>query len=439
MVLLGDGGGGKGSRRAHKPPFWLVATGLREHQTSESIHSAVRNTMLAPRAPLCDEVGIFDVPMNLKFGSFDDLIRAVDALQKQDAVVEASLRRIERQALELDPDAQFKIMWQRHSLSVDQYIRRFVWDDARFPKSRAIRENIEAVVQSVNKMDDEVRAKVVVWQDVKQQLAASSGRREIPSYTQRELFDLLTPAVVRPDDFVETEHLTTAVVCVGKEHEAEWLRSYEKLQAFVVPRSGRKFDVPEDKDGASLWRVVLFKKALAEFKKAAAEKKFVVRDFRYSEGVYREVLDSRSRMEAEQTKHEAFLTRVCFAAFSDIFVAWVHLKAMRVFCESVLRFGVPANFVSIFLRPLSESRDKKLHKELDNLVTPPGLFGNRFYAKDAADGAEGEEFYPSACMRWYGWEKKEGAGGLGLSTACAHPISLETQRAPAEYAGFDGV
>lgn len=394
MLLLGDGGAGKNGRRVHKPPFWLVATGLRDNQTSESIHSGVRNAMLAPRAPLCDEVGIFDVPMNLKFGSFDDLIRAVDALQKQDVAVEASLRRVVRQALELDPEAQFKIMWQRHSLSVEQYIRRFTWDDAKFPKTRAIRENIDAIVQSVNKMDDEVRAKVAVWQDVRQQLASSSGRRDIPSYAQRELFDLLTPAVVRPDDFVETEHLTTVVVCVPREHESEWLKSYEKLQAFVVPRSAKKFDVPEDKDGTSLWRVVLFKKGLAEFKKAAAEKKFTVREFHYSEDVYKEVIDNRSKMEAEQTKHEAFLSRVCFAAFSDIFVAWVHLKAMRIFCEAVLRFGVPANFVAIFLRPLSESKEKKIHKELDTLVTPPGLFGNRFYGKDAADGGEGEDFFP---------------------------------------------
>lgn len=367
---------------------------MRENQTSESIHTAVRKALMTPRAPLCDEVGLFDVPTNLKFGSFDDLIRAVDALQKHDAAVEGILRRVERQALELDPDTQFKVMWQRHSLSVEQYIRRFIWDDAKFPKGRAIRENIDAIVQSVTKMDDEVRGKVAVWQDVRHQTAAASGKRDVATYTQRELFDLLTPAVVKPGDFVETEHLTTAVVCVPRDAEAEWLKCYEKLHPFVVPRSAKKFGVPEDKDGLGLWRVILFKKGLAEFKKAAAEKKFVVRDFQYSEGVYKEVIDNRSKMEAEQSKHEAFLSRVCFAAFSDIFVAWVHLKAMRVFCEAILRFGVPANFVCIFVRPLSESKDKKIHKELDTLVTLPGLFGNRFYAKDAADAGEGEDFFP---------------------------------------------
>lgn len=399
MVILGEGGTSKGHGRGPvKPPFWLVASGLREGQSSESVYSAVRNAVQAPRSPLCDEVGLLDVPLTLKFGSFDDLIRAVDALQKQDAVVEAVLRRVERQALELDPEAQLKVMWQRHSLSVEQYIRRFVWDDARFPKSRAVKENIEAIAQSVNKMDDEVRAKVAVWQEVRQQLASQAGKREALSYTQRELLDVLTPAVVRPDDFIETEHLVTAVVCVGREHEAEWLKTYERLDPLVVPRSAQKFDVPEDKDGLGLWRVVVFKKGLSSFKKAAAERKFVVREFKYSEGIYNEVADSRTRIEAEQTKHEAFLSRVCFAAFSDIFVAWVHLKALRVFCESVLRFGVPANFVAIFLRPLSDAKDKKLHKELDTLIKPAGLFGNRFYARDAADAAEADDFYPYVCL-----------------------------------------
>ncbi|CDJ33036.1 vacuolar ATP synthase subunit c, putative [Eimeria mitis] len=394
MAAAGEGGGGRAAGRSVKPAFWLIASSLREGQTTELIHSGVRNALLLPRTPLCDDVGLFDVPLGLKFGSFDDLIRAVDALQKQDGVVEAVLRRVERQALEIDPDAQFKIMWQRHSLTPEQYIRRFTWDESKFPKARAIRENIEAIVQSVNKLDEEVRAKVAAWQEVRQQVSASASKRDVLSYAQRDLVDLLTPSVVEEEDFVQTEHLTTAVVCVALEAEANWLNSYEKLNHFVVPRSAKKFNIPPDREGVCLWRVVLFKRGLEEFKKAASEHRFVVRDFNYNEGVYKEMTEQRAKIMAEQTKHETFLSRVCFAAFSDIFVAWVHLKAMRVFCESVLRFGVPPNFVSFFLRPIGENKDKKIHKELDTLITPPGLFGNRFYAKDSNDGGEGEDFFP---------------------------------------------
>ncbi|CDJ41725.1 vacuolar ATP synthase subunit c, putative [Eimeria tenella] len=390
---MSGAGEAKNGRRGARPPFWLVASTLRESQTVELVHSKIRNTLLGARAPLCDDVGLFDVPTGLKFGSFDDLIRAVDALQRQDAAVEAALRRVERQALELDPEAQLKVVWQRHSLSVEQYIRRFTWDEAKFPKARAIRENLEAIVQAVAKLEEEVRAKVAVWQEVRQQTTGPAGREPLV-YAQRELLDLLTPAVVQPGDFVDSEHLTTAVACVPLQAEPEWLRCYEKLSPLVVPRSAKKFAVPPDKEGVCLWRVVLFKKGLEAFKSAAKERGFAVREFVYSEHVYLRVAEHRSRAIAEQTKHESFLSRVCFAAFSDIFVSWLHLKAMRVFCDAVLRFGVPANFVALFLRPLDPAKEPKIHKELHALLTPPGLFGNRFYAKDTSEPTDNEDFYP---------------------------------------------
>lgn len=392
MIGGASGGSGRGSRGL-KPAFWLVASGLQANESVETVNMKAKNALLQPRAPLCDEVGILDVPLNLKFGSFDDLIRSVDLLQKHDSTVEGVLRRVERQSLELDPDAQFKIVWQRHSLSVEQYIRRFTWDDAKFPRSRSVRENIEAVVLSVTKLDDEVRAKVAVWQDARQQVQNVAGKKEALAYSQRELLDVLTPEVVMEGDFVETEHLTTVVVVVPGDLVNEWIKGYERLQQFVVPRSAKRFELPEDKDGATLWRVIVFKKGVDELRQAAAAKKFTVREFKYSADVYKQVVESRSKIEAEHTKQEAFLGRICFAAFSDIFVAWMHLKVMRVFCEAVLRFGVPPRFASLFMRPLSDSKEGKLRKELENIVAVKGLFGNKFYANDAGDAAE-DAFYP---------------------------------------------
>eukprot|EP00438_Fugacium_kawagutii_P029774 Skav217063 [mRNA] locus=scaffold208:299140:308663:+ [translate_table: standard] len=39
------------------------------------------------------------------------------------------------------------------------------------------------------------------------------------------------------------------------------------------------------------------------------------------------------------------------ASWSDVFVAWMHIKAMRVFVESVLRFGMPPSFATFILSP----------------------------------------------------------------------------------------
>merc|ERR1719230_2058967 len=104
--------------------------------------------------------------------------------------------------------------------------------------------------------------------------------------------------------------------------------------------SARKFNL-DDKDGNSLWRVVMFKSAADGFKKQCREKRFLVRDFEYSEESYKKLKAQREQLdEAVQRQHQ--LVRGLYkAAWSDAMVAWVHIKAMRVFVESVLRFGMP--------------------------------------------------------------------------------------------------
>jgi V-type H+-transporting ATPase subunit C len=49
--------------------------------------------------------------------------------------------------------------------------------------------------------------------------------------------------------------------------------------------------------------------------------------------------------------------------FSQVFSAWLHLKALRVFSESVLRYGLPVNFLSVIIKPHRKSQ-KKVHELL---------------------------------------------------------------------------
>ena len=56
----------------------------------------------------------------------------------------------------------------------------------------------------------------------------------------------------------------------------------------------------------------------------------------------------------------------CGASFSDAFTSWVHIKALRVFVESVLRYGLPPNFhVAVLEYP--KKNGKKLRQVLQGL------------------------------------------------------------------------
>lgn len=122
-----------------------------------------------------------------------------------------------------------------------------------------------------------------------------------------------------------------------------------------------------------------------------------MRDFTYSPSAYKELLCRVEELQSQFQKHELSLKRHCAAAFSDTLVAFLHLKAMRVFVESVLRFGVPANFAAFIVRPTSTKNLTKLRKVLGDLFRGTELFGQTYIntsAAAAADGDDGEAYYP---------------------------------------------
>lgn len=61
--------------------------------------------------------------------------------------------------------------------------------------------------------------------------------------------------------------------------------------------------------------------------------------------------------ELKQVK--ATVLRWCKAHFGEVFSGWIHLKVIQSFVESVLRYGLPVDFVSIFMEI-----DGKVEKEV---------------------------------------------------------------------------
>ncbi|KFV91575.1 V-type proton ATPase subunit C 2, partial [Eurypyga helias] len=90
--------------------------------------------------------------------------------------------------------------------------------------------------------------------------------------------------------------------------------------------------------------------------------------------------------------------------FSEAFVAWIHVKALRVFVESVLRYGLPVNFQAMLLQPNRKSvkrlRDvlNTVFKHLDEVAA-----ANRFLLQPGMDipglQLSNQEYYPYVYFR----------------------------------------
>eukprot|EP00918_Siedleckia_nematoides_P073267 GHVU01159936.1.p1 GENE.GHVU01159936.1~~GHVU01159936.1.p1 ORF type:complete len:419 (+),score=92.53 GHVU01159936.1:411-1667(+) len=383
------------SNNAQGGTWWIVGCNSSPGQGREAIHHVLRPRVI--KANVCTETAVFQVPLTMKYGSFDELVRLVDDLQKHDTYCENVLRRVERQTMEIDAAAELLVSWQHHRTTASEYIRRFSWDELRYPHSRLLRDNLDLLLAAVQQYDEEIRNKAHTFHDLERQRnqkgAAKPDAASYVPYASRNLVEVLTPSVVSAEDFCETEHLTTAVAIVPRGAEKEWLATYEALDEYVVPRSSKKFEAEADaKDGSTLWSVVVFRSRLDDFKIKARQRKIIVRPFSFSPAAYDKHIIDVSSWEAERQKQRAYLSRLCLVTFSEVFCAWVHVKAMRVFVEAVLRFGLPPNFAAFVLKMAPTAKESRLRQELTNIFTSEGMFGKSYVHSETV----GSKLEPSA-------------------------------------------
>lgn len=81
----------------------------------------------------------------------------------------------------------------------------------------------------------------------------------------------------------------------------------------------------------------------------------------------------------------------CRTAFGEAFSSWIHICAVRLFVESVLRYGLPPKFLGALIEP-EVRHEHRLRKGLAECV---GLHGAHFYKSDDTTGASTDaDLYP---------------------------------------------
>lgn len=172
----------------------------------------------------------------------------------------------------------------------------------------------------------------------------------------------MTDVVHRDDVIPSSDFLETILVAVPRNNVADWNATYERLAPMVVPRSSR--ELARD-DEFVLFAVVIFKKVHDEFIRKARESKFVVRDFNWDEDAHER--DQAQLHNARATEKELWhdLLQLCSTNFDEAYEALQHFKVIRAFVESVLRFGLPAEYFALLIRP-NARRFKTL---VDSLVS----------------------------------------------------------------------
>jgi V-type H+-transporting ATPase subunit C len=368
--------------------YWLIsAPGDKTcQQTWETM-----NNVTSKQNNLCENFK-FHIP-DLKVGTLDQLVGLSDDLGKLDAFVETITRKVAAYLGDVLEDQRDKLIENLLANNTDlaQYITRFQWDMAKYPVKQSLRNIADIISKQVGQIDADLKTKSNAYNSLKGNLQ-NLEKKQTGSLLTRNLADL-----VKKEHFIlDSEYLTTLLVIVPKSNFNDWNAGFEKLTDMIVPRSSQL--ITQDAD-FGLFNVTLFKKVVEEFKLHAREKKFVVREFTYNEEELAAGKNEITKLVTDKKKQFGPLVRWLKVNFSECFCAWIHVKALRVFVESVLRYGLPVNFQAILIHP-NKKNQKRLRDVLNQLYghLDGSAGGQQSVSSDNVDipglGFGQSEYYP---------------------------------------------
>jgi len=342
----------------------------------------------------CDQ---FFLP-ELRIGTLDTLVSINDQLAKDDSYVSGVNLKIIKQWYDLylediqgeKRDVTLDDFLLVGKANVDAWIRKFKWDTGRWDYEK---DSLKKITESINKNMKEIEEQLRLMQQEWSQINNAISSAEKNSEGSLLIRDL--SGVVEQRHIHDSDTLTTLLIVVSRNRMEEWLSCYERLVALypnenenekerqrqdpqycVLPRSSSL--IIQDNDEA-LVTVVLFKKHVDLYRKEVINKKFQVRDFKFEKGSAAAKEKKIEELKEKRGKLKIDLFNFSQTQFSEAFSSWIHMKSIRLWVESVLRYGLPAKFTVFLIKPISHKVELKLRQTFNELYSD---LGGDVYADD---------------------------------------------------------
>jgi len=413
---------------------YFIAAISNEGGAPEQAFRKMQSAGACSEKPL-SEMFKFEVP-SLMCGTLDSLMNLSDDLVKSDQIIEGIVRKVEKSAVDL-LGGQKKPELLVGSVPPNRYIQQFAWDYAKYPNRRPLKELVSLIGGGASAIEEELKQLSGSFEE-KQIALQDAKRRQGGNLMVADLNDALTAADMKNLQVHDTEYLKTLFIALPMASKESFEASVYSIGNNLVGYGGpdwtgnpanlgqpiqygvevdrqRKRGSPvvpdslvlvkEDKESA-LYAVTILKSQyqagrfegdefmagtktdfVNQFIKTCKDRRFVVREVNYDPSQA-----SRSAMALEQLTVEvdsmrSGLTRWCKTHYGEAFVAWMHIKVIRIFVESVLRYGLPVDFTAVLYKVIPGKEDQ-LTKELDK-----ALSNKKNSAADEDDEEAGEEDY----------------------------------------------
>lgn len=278
----------------------------------------------------------FNLP-EFQIKTLDSLVQLSEELSKLDTTLASSVAKVVDILDNLEPNKLFNETRVVNSRPAAYTVENFSWNTSKYRVDKPIKTLVDLISNDALSLDNDVRLMFQLYQTAKSNFLAAD-RKKNGDLSIKSLHE-----IVRPEHFVlDSDHLTTVLIAVPKNLVSDFHKSYETVTQFVVPRSAQELATDSE---YLLFAVSLFKKYQQEFVTACREHKWHPRtDFVYSEENLNELRREFDTTRATESKSKIDLLRLAKTVYSEIFSAWFHIKAIRIYVESVLRYGLPPQF-----------------------------------------------------------------------------------------------
>lgn len=387
--------------------FWFVSV----PETARNKYEQIRQKIEGSRLGTCSE---FVLP-DLRIGTLDILVSLNDQLSKDDSYVSSVTLKIGKQWYDLyleeaegdKKNVSLDDFMTIGKANVEAWLRKFKWDTGRWDYEK---NTIKSITEQIQKNIKEIEEQLRTYQQEFSQITSSIG--SIEKSTEGSLLIRDLSGIVKENQYIESETLTTLLVIVPKIRLEEWYQIYETLvplypneheegenrepQFCVVPRSSNI--LYEDNDEV-LSSVYLFKKHIDLYKKEVQNKKFQVREFKFEKGAVVQRERKLEELREKRRKIRIDLFNFCQTQFNESFSCLIHLKSIRIWVESVLRYALPAKFSVTLIRASTHKNQDKIRSNLAELCSDLGgeLYTEEIKTSGEDSGTAGllnEKFYP---------------------------------------------
>ncbi|CCD19807.1 vacuolar ATP synthase subunit, putative, partial [Trypanosoma vivax Y486] len=297
---------------------------------------------------------------NFKVGTLDSLIEASDELARLDTHLEGIVNKQITLMEEISEKPRNVItilrINQTQEVTPATYMKNFQWNSSQFDSNESILGLVEKFSQISSSSEERMRAMLTEYNDTRNRLNTIS-RKSNGNLSVKPIRELVTSFEEKHGPFVNTEMLVTLFVAVPVASKKEWLENYWTLNDFVCPQSNQI--IAEDSEFV-LNSIVVFRRVMEDVKLMCRKKRYVIRECECADELTAgEMGNFVEKAEKERKNTEMKL----WQQYGVCYVAWAHVKALRVFVESLLKFGLPPQYISLVLQ-VDEKKEMEIRKKL---------------------------------------------------------------------------